>query len=39
MTTHYDEEVEELRIRELRLRIILELRIIEGGGRGRVVEG
>ena len=39
MTTPYDEEVEELRIRELRLRLILELRIIGGGGRGRVVEG
>ena len=39
MATHYDEEVEELRIRELTLRLILELRILEGGGRGRVVEG
>ena len=39
MTTHYDEEVEELRIRDITLRLILELRIIGGGGRGRVVEG
>ena len=39
MTTHYDEEVEELRIRELTLRLILELRKIGGGGRRRVVEG
>ena len=39
MTTYYDEEVEELRIRELTLRLILELRIIGGGGRGGVVEG
>ena len=39
MKTHNYEEVEELKIRELRLRTILELRIIGGGGRGRVVEG
>ena len=39
MTNHYDEEVEELRIRELTLRLILELRITGGGGRRRVVEG
>ena len=39
MATRYDEEVEELRIRVLTLRLILELRILEGGGRGRVVEG
>ena len=39
MTNHYDEKDEELRIRELRLRLILELRIKGGGGRGGVVEG
>lgn len=39
MTNHYDEKDEELRIRELRLRLVLELRIIGGGGRGGVVEG
>ena len=39
MANHYDEEDEELIIRELRLRLVLELRIKGGGGRGGVVEG